>query len=70
MSAENTALQNIIRYCLCEHIFSYIMLISIDGYSVVGSREPSAMHGLAARLQKIVFGRTVVFELDFRNLVD
>ena len=52
MSTKNTVLQKIIHYCLCEHIFSYIMLISIEGKSVVGSRERSTMHGLTARLEK------------------
>jgi hypothetical protein len=50
MSSKNTVLQNIIHYCLCEHIFASIMLISIEGNGAVRSWDPSALHGLAARL--------------------
>ena len=55
MSSKNTVLQNIIHYCLCEHIFASIMLISIEGNGVVRSWVPSALHGLASRLKKKYF---------------
>jgi hypothetical protein len=54
----------------CVNTFCYIMLISIEGNSVVGSWEPSAMQGLGARLKKKIYIYWVVFELDSRNLVD
>jgi len=69
-SAKNIVLQKIIHYCLYEHIFSYIILRSIEGKSVVRSWDNSAMHGLAAMLKTYFSGRTVIFEVDSRNLVD
>jgi len=55
MSAKNTVLQKIIHYCPCEHIFAYVILISIEGNGMVRSWDPSAMHGLVARLKKNIF---------------
>jgi hypothetical protein len=55
MSAKNTVLQNIIRYCTINLHFPMLCIWSIDGNSAVHWRHPISMDGPVAQLNKMCF---------------